>query len=129
MTAVQVLAGTRPLGRIARPAGGALRVRRSVLLAGGGWLATAHSRVSQQLQAHTGPTRCSRVLVLSYPPHLVTETLAVVTHVEDVELAGAQLAAAADHCGGRPRLWLFVASCAVLWTQAGPVDAHQRGLS
>jgi len=121
MTAALILDGRRPLANLARAAGGQLRIRRSVLLASGGWLGTAHCRVIAQLEDATGPTRCSGVRVVSYPPPAVPAALGQLTHVDELALAGAGLAAQADARSGRPQLWLFVASCQVLWSQGQPV--------
>ena len=114
-----------PLALVARPAGGQVRMRCSIVLAGGTWMADAAGRARLQLEAQTCITRSSGVLVVAYAPTDVPEVLAQLTDVDPLELAGARIAAQADAQDGRPTLWAFIASCQVLWPQA----ADHRGLS
>lgn len=116
--AIPLLPDRRPLAEVARPARGRQPAyRRTVVLAGGDWLFNAPQRIVEHLQAVTGPTRCSRVVITSYPPHDAVRVLADLPDegIDPVELAGARLAA--DAVSEDPQLWLFIATCRVLWDQ------------
>ena len=116
-TAVPLDRTTVPLAAIAttrRPH----RIATTVCLAAGSYLRDAPNRAIADLMHRTGPTRAGRVIVANYPPDRAAEVLDQLAGCDTEVLAGARLAVAA--CDEQPFLWLFVASCQVLWTQ--PVD-------
>lgn len=119
---IPILPASRPLAAVARPARGRRPTyRRTVVLAGGDYLRDAPLRAAAHLEQLTGPTRCSRVRTIAYPPWQATGVLADLPEegIDPVELAGARLAA--DAVADAPHLWVFIATCQVLWQQTEPL--------
>lgn len=109
-----VLLDPRPLASVARPASDRIHVRRAVVCAGGGWLATAGARVRAELEAEVGLTRGSPVMVTAYPPHMAAAVLDDITDADEFSVKAARIALSASTT---PWLWLFVATCLLTWPQ------------